>query len=142
MRRALLHALVFAGIFATTLSPAFASQCTATKVCGGGTPVQCQGTTSCQALSNGVECDGIPTSCSSPSNGDCYMEYYCPNGFIFFCSGTNSCSTNTTSQTISCDQTGPNSYPGGVYNSSTGLTTYSCSYCDSHPNECDAAGGW
>jgi hypothetical protein len=68
------------------------------------------------------------------------MEYYCPNGFVFFCSGTNSCSTNTTSQTITCDQTAPNGYPGGVYNPSTGLTTYYCSYCDSHPNECDAAG--
>jgi hypothetical protein len=66
------------------------------------------------------------------------MEYYCPNGFVFFCSGTNQCSTNTASQTITCDETTPSGYPGGIKNGN--LTTYYCSYCDSHPNECDSAG--
>lgn len=136
MRRALLRTLAFTAIFAATLSPAFA-QCTATRDCGGGTSAQCQGTTSCQALSNGVECDGIQQTCSPPQSA-CYMEYYCPNGFIFFCSGTNVCSTNTASQTITCDETSPSSYPGGVKVGN--LTTYSCSYCDSYPNECDAVG--
>lgn len=136
MRRALLRIFVFAGIFAATLSPAFA-QCTATRDCVGSSPVQCQGTTSCQTTSNGVDCDGTPTTCSS-SAGACYLEFYCQNGFIFFCSGTNTCSTNTSSQTITCDETGPSSYPGGIRVGN--LTTYFCSYCDSHPNECDSAG--
>ena len=136
MRRALLQAFAFAGIFAATLSPAFA-QCTATRDCGGGTFAQCQGTTSCQALSNGVQCDGTPSTCSPP-HGACYLELYCQNGFIFFCSGTNTCSTDITNQTITCDETTPSGYPGGVKVGN--LTTYSCSYCDSHPNECDSAG--
>lgn len=137
MKRVLLWTCAFAGIFASTLPPAFA-QCTATRVCGGGTSVQCQGTTSCQALSNGVDCDGVQQTCSPPQ-GACYLELYCQNGFIFFCSGTNTCSTNTANQTITCDETAPSPYPGGVKVGN--LTTYSCSYCDSHPNECDASGG-
>lgn len=134
--RKVLQTLVFAGIFAAAVSPAFA-QCTATRECGGGTIAQCSGTSSCQALSNGVSCDGTPSYCSPPHSA-CFMEYYCPNGFIFFCSGTNTCSTNTSSQTITCDESTPSGYPGGV--KANGLTTYYCSYCDSHPNECDAAG--
>jgi hypothetical protein len=136
MIRALLQTFIV-GIFATTLSPAFA-QCAAIRDCGGGTSVQCQGTTSCQALSNGVDCDGTQRTCSPPPGAACYIDYYCPNGFIFSCSGTNACSTNTTSQTITCDETTPSGYPGGVKVGN--LTTYYCSYCDSHPNECDSAG--
>ncbi len=136
MKRALLLTFAVVGIFAIAPSPASA-QCTATRDCGGGTIAQCQGTSSCQALSNGVSCDGTSSFCSPP-HGGCYMEYYCPNGFIFFCAGTNTCSTNTSSQTITCDESAPGGYPGGVKVGN--LTTYSCSYCDSHPNECDAAG--
>lgn len=137
MRRALLQTVAFVGIFNVIQSPAFA-QCTATRDCGGGTPAQCQGTTSCRAVSNGVECDGVQTTCTSSPPGACYMEYYCPNNFIFWCSGNSTCTVNTSSHTITCDQTGPNPYPGGQ--TVAGLTTYSCSYCDSHPNECDSAG--
>lgn len=80
---------------------------------------------------------GIFATTLSPACA-CELDYYCPNGFILFCSGTNSCSTNTASQTITCDETTPSGYPGGVKVGN--LTTYSCSYCDSHPNECDSAG--
>jgi hypothetical protein len=137
MRKALLQVFAFAGVFATTLSPTFA-QCTVARDCGGGTSVQCSGTTSCQALSSGVECDGTPITTCSPPQGACYLELYCSNGFIFFCSGANTCSTDISNQTITCDETIPSGYPGGVKVGN--LTTYSCSYCDSHPNECDAAG--
>ena len=92
MRRALLRTFAFVGIFATTLSPAFAQ---------------------------------------------CAAEYYCPNGFVFSCIGTNSCSVNAPSQTITCDETTPSGYPGGVKVGN--LTTYYCSYCVSL-NECDSAG--
>lgn len=135
MRRALLQTLAFVGIFAITLSPVFA-QCTATRDCDIGIAL-CQGTTSCQALSNWVDCDGIQTTCPQPPPEEaCTVEYYCPNGFVFFCSGTNYCSADTASQTITCDETTPSGYPGGVKVGN--LTTYYCSYCDSHPNECDA----
>lgn len=138
MRRALLQTFAFVGIFATTLSPAFA-QCTAIRDCGGGLFVQCTGTTSCQALSDGVDCDGNQATCPAPPpppDAACYVDYYCPNGFVFTCSGTNTCSTDTPSQTITCDETASSPYPGGVKVGN--LTTYYCSYCDSHPNECDA----
>jgi hypothetical protein len=124
MRRALLWTVVFVAIFAVALPPAFADQCTATKNCSGGAAAQCQGMSTCQVLSNGVQCDGVTTSCPS---GGCSVEYYCPMPpfsypFILSCSGSSSCSTNSSSHSITCDG-----------------TTFTCSYCELRPNECDQA---
>jgi hypothetical protein len=138
MRRALLPTLAFVGIFAATLSPAFAV-CTANKTCSVGSPpsVSCSGSSSCSVLSNGVNCDGIITFCSG-----CSVDYYCPSPpfsrpFILYCTGISSCSIDSTNHSITCDDASSNTYPFGRVTGNS--ITYVCEDCEAHPNECDQA---
>jgi hypothetical protein len=105
MKHALLAACcTFALLFAAPA--AFADSCSATKTCASGPAKTCNGVSTCQVLTTGVRCDGVTTSCGTA----CSISYDCPvppftKEWFLSCTGTSSCTRNTSNHSITCDGT-------------------------------------